>query len=234
MQNDSDINGQLQRWSARVDQELPEVRMPPTLLDPLPLQKKKANKWLSMYPALAAAVVMIVLSATLFLGTPKPPDVASSSMGDFAEVYSELQRMFPDHTIWFSATDPKVELGISELESTEEGEPIVVRVELQKLGNDGNWSALWSRDILTKETEWVDSRSAEGPGEGLRLWTYSPAPGVWWVETDLDLQASLGLQAGSRLLLTAEHAQSAIGIQTLGEGLRIVNYLQPLPGRSNA
>jgi|GEM_PF-2604447 len=182
----------------------------------------------------AATVAVLMLVLLVLGGAPHSGDAEEANgppeLAELTGVYGELSRLFPDRSVWVDGTDEKLDIGMSEKVDAYTGMRMVVRVEVQRKSEEGRWSRVWKRDVLTAEDVRVQSGSSEQNEGQLDVWIQPLAAGQWILECHLDLPPPYGIRFRRKTALEADAGGEVMRRMALGDDLRLVQKLVPLPG----
>ncbi|GEM_PF-5569548 len=226
-----DLDSRLREWGRNVDREFPqEHRLP----DHIGLADKgEQERPLLLFPLLrpvAAALVILLFGGIWFLTKQEPVTAGYEELAeDMEAVYVEIARMFPDQSVWMSETGEDIEIGMEALPISTSGPRVLLRVAVQKRLADGDWEEVWRRDVVTKETVWVNSASEQQPDQKLSVWAHAHEQGVWMVESHLELPRPYGIHIREQLLMETTGTQPAVREVELRPGLRMIQKMIELP-----
>ncbi len=245
MRKHNEMDKDLKRWGMRVDRALPpmETEPPPcpqNTLRPAPVRPGKAGGGFFPHwtPAYAWAGLALAAGVVFLLNKPFPrdPDAADvqtvePSGDDFTDripYYREIARLFQGHAVWIPGDNPDVILEIEESPEPYRTANLVLRVEIQRESEDGVWTPVWRRELLARDSHWVDGRSRAESGESFSVWIHDLAGDRWFVESHLDLPSLDGLRASKQVTLATDATNTANAQTELGPGLRMVHRLMPI------
>lgn len=226
MNDPQQIDKALRQWSRNVDrdlsQDLPDLGH--VVLFTNDQEIVQPFTWRPRLLAMAASIAILVLATLMFLPRQTVPK-SGKGMEALTDMYAEVSRMFPDQSVWMSMGKADMEMGMTSLAEVESGTRLVLRVELQRRGEAGDWKEIWRRDIVTTETAWVDTVSSESPNEKLSVWTYPLSKGVLVLESYLDLPQPYAVNAREQVMFTLSDAGPTMNEILIRPGVRMIQTM---------
>lgn len=158
--------------------------------------------------AVAAALVMAVLTWQLDEGKIAPPQVANdhSKVSPFSPeqiaarklLFGEMDDLFAGTLRWVSLTDDGLQFDLGTDPVRAETSPVALRTVVSKRSADGqNWVTVWQADVMIAPDEYVSLARPELSMPTLGLWVHRLPDGAYVVHADI---GDAGNASGSQML----------------------------------
>ena len=127
-----------------------------------------------------------------------------------ARVFDESERLFGSNLQWFAQSGHCTGLGVSDAPvAGQAAQAMVVRIAVLRRAGGMPWRRVWVGDVVARPDDAIEWAPEGEPGNHISLWLHRLDSGAALLESRLDLQAPMKMQAETREVLRFGAAATA-------------------------
>ena len=185
---------------------------------------------------LAAAVLAILLYEVLAVGRHglapllrEENRLFAGQRPGMARVFGETERLFGPNLQWVAQSGCRGDLSVAATPGAD-GQAMVVRLAVLRRDDGTPWRRLWVADIVARPDDLVEWSPDGLPGNRVSLWMHRLDSGAALLESSLDLQAPMKMQAETSEVLRFGAAATAARVRRGDVEFLLLQTLAPAGG----
>ena len=147
-------------------------------------------------------------------------------------VFDETERLFGSNLQWFAQSGHCTELGVSDTSAAgQDAQPMVIRIAVLRRTSTTPWRRIWVADIVARPDDAIEWTPDGESGNRVSLWLHRLDCGAALLESRLDLQAPMRMQAETREVLRFGAAATAARVRRGDVEYLLLQTLAPAGGK---